>query len=54
MEVDAGFPCPKCGAETQVFYSSKTGARIFWTCQGCKARGYFMGPRNEKAILLEA
>lgn len=53
MDVEPGFPCPNCGEATQVFYSPKTGARIAWTCQACKARGYFMRSRNEKAILLE-
>ncbi len=54
MDVEPGFPCPSCGADTQIFYSAKTGARIAWTCEAYKARGYFTGPRNEKAILLEA
>jgi len=51
MEAEPGFPCPNCGHETQVFYSTKTGDRIAWSCSNCKARGYFVHPR--RAMLLE-
>ena len=54
MDVETGFPCLNCGAETQVFYY-KTGERAGWVCPDCKQRGYFehVGAKD-KAILIEA
>jgi ssDNA-binding Zn-finger/Zn-ribbon topoisomerase 1 len=55
MDVEPGFPCPKCGTDVQVFYSSKTGENVGWSCPSCRAHGYFLrqGP-GEKTVLLEA
>ena len=56
MDIEPGqFPCINCGADTQVFYSSKTGDKLGWSCLECKAHGWFMGlAGKEKAMLLEA
>jgi lipopolysaccharide biosynthesis regulator YciM len=56
VEIEPGFPCPKCGSETQVFWNSKTGFREGWSCPTCKRWGYFKGnvPGKEIAILIEA
>ena len=55
MEVEPGFPCLRCGADTEVFFSSKTGKRRGWSCPQCKARGFFRhrGARDQ-AIMIEA
>lgn len=56
MDVEPGqFPSIKCGADVQVFFSSKTGERLGWSCPEYKSRVYFKGlvPGKEKAILVE-
>ena len=55
MDVEPGFPCMSCGADVQVFYSSKTGERIGWTCPICRARGFFLHmDLKDRAMLIEA
>jgi rubredoxin len=56
IDSEPGFPCPKCGADVQVFYSSKTGENVAWSCPECRTHGFFKGlvPGKEKAMLIEA
>ncbi|MGA2790822.1 MAG: hypothetical protein ABSF00_08645 [Candidatus Bathyarchaeia archaeon] len=33
--------CPRCGDRIVIFYSSKTGDRVGWSCETCSARGFW-------------